>query len=503
MLSPRYFHSATTLANGKVLIAGGYLGAPPSEQRTASAELYDPSSNSFIALPDMSAVRVGHKATLLDSGKVLISGDDPRIELFDPATNTFLQAGVLPWSAFASTAVELGDGQVLIAGGFKDSSYEAAATAVLYDPVAGSTKALPDMGVARTQHAGVLLADGRVLLIGGTGDLQDTVGFSSAEIFDPMSGQFRTLGATAPIGVGHTASLLPSGRVLFAGGTTVGADLAQVWDSVGLGPTGRMRSPRTGHSATVLDSGDILLAGGASWGESQASAETYAWGKGTFEAVGTMTQPRSNHAATRLVTGDILMTGGTVQKAVEVYSQSDRAFRGAGDLIVARSRHAAVLMPSGKVLLAGGVDATNELVSSGLDGVCGIAAPGSDPKQACSEEPTHTCGRTGVCGGSTQCEVAADGTGCDLDAVCVKRVCTATLGKTCKSTAECAGGQTCDEERVCARYRSAGDPVELGGCAASGSERARPGMESVASLLGLALWGWGRRRTPRRSRRSS
>ena len=123
MNTPRTNATATVLANGKVLIAGGDF-----DNSLSSTELYDPVSNTFAAAtPSMNGVREAATATLLSSGKVLIAGGldnsgfgNPlgTTELYDPATNTFAASTPsMNNGRYDATATLLPNGKVLIAGG--------------------------------------------------------------------------------------------------------------------------------------------------------------------------------------------------------------------------------------------------------------------------------------------------------------------------------------------------------------------------------------------------
>ncbi len=120
MNSPRSYHTATLLPNGKVLIVGGRRTI---REELDSAELYDPALHKFIPTGKMLSAREGHTATLLQDGKVLITGGFvtgevlTSAELYDPISGTFSPTGSMAETRTWHTATLLPNGTVLIAGG--------------------------------------------------------------------------------------------------------------------------------------------------------------------------------------------------------------------------------------------------------------------------------------------------------------------------------------------------------------------------------------------------
>ncbi len=279
MINPRYAHTSTRLANGDVLITGGFtydkstcsdLDPSPAVK---SSELYDHTYGSFQATGSMAQERGGHTATLLADGRVLIAGGgkagsdafpsefgDGAItaEVYDPVTGAFTSTGNMLTGRVGQTATLLADGKVLIAGGWTSSN--ATATAELYDPLTGAFTPTGSMTSARTAHTATRLHDGRVLITGGIYD-QSNAGSDSAEIYDPDTGSFAATGSMGLARRLHTATLLPNNTVLVVGG---GSLVAEIYDpgTDSFTPAGLTESDRSGHSATLLQNGEVIVIGG-------------------------------------------------------------------------------------------------------------------------------------------------------------------------------------------------------------------------------------------------
>jgi hypothetical protein len=226
------------------------------------------------------------------------------------------------------TGTLLVNGKVLIAGG---AIYEpdpwcpvGMASAELYDWTVGSFSQIGSMTSPRYGHTATPLSNGEVLITGGFGSTDDcedlgTPILSSAELYDPSHGSFNATGSMMEERAGHTATLLPGGKVLVAGGMEgSGSKTAEIYDpqTRGFSSTGDMSIRRSSHTATLLSNGKVLIAGGIKPGSkpysgtATALAEIYDPGTGTFSPTGSMTAARWGHTATLLATGRVLITGG-------------------------------------------------------------------------------------------------------------------------------------------------------------------------------------------------
>jgi hypothetical protein len=346
----RQIQAQTTLADGRVLIAGGY---DSNNAALASATLYDPKTNTFTRTSPMTAARGLFTATLLADGRVLVTGGGhaswvgglgapylASAELYDPKTGTFSPTGSMSTPREDHTATRLPDGRVLIVGG-DDAAGHSIATAEIYDPRTGGFSSTGSMHTARGFHTATLLADGRVLVAGGESAAWSAAGaLASAEIYDPATGTFSATGSMTTERAYHTATLLANGRVLITGGNaSVGLVSAEIYDPTSgtFSATGSMADARVFHTATLLPDGHVLVAGGGgdyTNGAFLLTAETYDPTTGRFTATGSMATGRTFHAATLLADGRVLVTGGfgpiAPLASAEIYDPRTGSFKPAG-----------------------------------------------------------------------------------------------------------------------------------------------------------------------------
>ncbi len=330
MNTARSQHTATLLADGRVLLAGGAQGSTI----LSSAEIYDPSTGLVAPTGDLTVPRVLHIATLLADGRVLIFGN-ATAELYDPSIGTFTATGNMT-TPHGCNAALLKNGKVLLVD--DPPPFGSSATALLYDPDTGTfapTGAYASTAMAEQDHKlfpsygdsncprAIPLADGRVLIAGGI----------FAEIYDPDVGAFSITGRvttsngfmeTVPQGWldPGTAALLLDGTVLFDGGD---GDLGPAYGGWIYDPssgtftgTGNMTTPRESNTITLLPDGKVLVAGSFETGGFQgglppradASAEVYDPAARAFTPGPDMTTPRYSHTATLLNNGRVLIAGG-------------------------------------------------------------------------------------------------------------------------------------------------------------------------------------------------
>lgn len=320
LISGRERHTATLLPDGRVLVTGGTDGLNTA---LASSEIYDPKNNRWTRAAPMSATRLDHTATLLRGGKVLVVGGFSQpvpsstlasAEIYNPTTNTWSAAAPMAGSRARHTATLLKNGRVLIVGGtsfdVRDNGifFNHPPDAEIYDPAVNRWSVTTPMAFRPLDHTATLLADGRVMVAGG----QESP--TSVERYDPTQIRWSSAPSMTVGRWGHTATLLASGSVLVAGGVTAQSpDIPVPVSDVNLYDPRRDRwsgvastiAKHVGHTATLLQNGQVLVLGGID----RVRPEVYDPARNQWIATGPAIQ-RYNHTATRLLDGRVLVAGG-------------------------------------------------------------------------------------------------------------------------------------------------------------------------------------------------
>ena len=322
----RALHTLSIMWGGRTLITGGWNG----KAALSSAEIYDLSKGTFSATGSMKYARSQHRATMLFDGRILITGGldssgNPiaSAEIYNPTTGTFSETkgGPMATARYAHRVSTVGDGKVLITGGF-GAGGAALATCELFDPDPASETFSPaiSLGHARGNHSATELPTGEVLIAGGN-DGSGVLG--STELYDPDTNTFRpgprpTLNQARQ---SHSAWVIPNGLVLISGGNndpSIDWDIqmsflssAELYDLATdtFTTTGSKNNATSGGITYPLWTGKLLSAGG---GTNEAELYTPEM-PGTIEtwvATANMNAPRTNAVYFYLDDGRVLMVGG-------------------------------------------------------------------------------------------------------------------------------------------------------------------------------------------------
>lgn len=224
-----------------------------------------------------------------------------------------------------------------------------------------------EMHAPRAAHSASALPDGRVLIAGG---FAQQGGAGSAEFYDPRSNRFVPAPAMHTPRHSHAAVTLADGRVLIIGGYAADGrtlDGAEIFDPATnrFVPTGSLVAARANAIAVVLTDGRVLVMGGLGpdW-TYLASAELFDPRSGRFTTTGAMRVARTAHAAVRLADGRVLVVGGhrgrraamSVHASAERYDAATGQFTLVGEMQVRRHKHDLALLADGRVLVTAGSD---------------------------------------------------------------------------------------------------------------------------------------------------
>jgi hypothetical protein len=308
------------------------------------------------------------------------------------SAGTFATTGSMTTPRFGHTATLLADGRVLIVGGYTDENAvevprARTASAELYDPATGTFRPTGNMIAARVNHTATLLPNGRVLIAGGVAvdyvyGVTNTSDWASAELYDPSTGTFAAAANMTTPRSDHTATLLLDGRVLIVGGDRAATNhsRAEIYDPVL--NTFTVTPDMWGAPVILLSDGRVLLAG-SPWAPTPAST-LYDPRTGAVNPTGGTTL-LTDHAIL-LPNGKILEAGGNNDPGPtdlsEEYDPSTGMFNRTGSMTAPRANYTTTLLPDGKALIAGG-RTLNHVTFSGREGIvyfcCTASAERYDP----------------------------------------------------------------------------------------------------------------------------
>lgn len=324
-------HASVVTGDGAVLVIGGSR----AEGILSSAiDRFDPATQAVTRIGQMASGRSDHHALRLPDGRVLVLGGLQSAnvrsftELIDPATGAARHAGdhAQPRGRHASSL--LADGRVLVTGGLSRDSAE------IWDPATERWRLLDRrMAHDRQHHTQTLLADGRVLIVGGASDGAGP-NYQSAEVFNPQTESFAPLAqlrdATIPRRHFHSAHRLADGTVLIVGGSFQGQDLLPQASVLridatlgGLLPAPDLMVPRTLVKSVLLSGDRVLMAGGQT-GEAFASDHAALYEPARQRTTAALPGARAWHSINALPDGRIIVVGGeeadgTLQHDICIY----------------------------------------------------------------------------------------------------------------------------------------------------------------------------------------
>jgi hypothetical protein len=332
----RWGLTVTVLDNGTVMAVGGQERRSFSRNAPIEAELLAAGSKEWLKTEPMRYERSFHTATTLPDGRLLVAGGSGRevlteeeaqdrpfrgrqdlssVEVYDINTGEWTEVAELQSRRHGGGAVLLEDETVLVVGG--SSGVQVEARAEYYVPDQDVWVEIAHLSQARKFHTATLMVDGRVLVTGGQ---TRELALASTEIYDPFDGIWTIVADLVRPRSGHTASLLRDGRVMVVGGSDLGATnvlgpetSAEIYDPVTDKWTviyGDLR-PRLGHAAVTLPDGRVVVIGGEDLvGLSIAAVEVYQPATDTWKIAGSLPHGRSLLAATLLPDGSVLIVGG-------------------------------------------------------------------------------------------------------------------------------------------------------------------------------------------------
>jgi N-acetylneuraminic acid mutarotase len=329
-------------------------------------------SGTWMYTGNLNQARFNHSAVLLNTGKVLVFGGQYALrhakaillsELYDPATGVWTSSGSSNGSLEYGTATLLPNGKVLATRGCIDNSCNnPLGSAELYDPTSGTWSLTGSMVTPREYHTATLLTNGKVLVAGGCYSACGIYNMPNAELYDPATGQWSATGSMSNARAQHTATLLPNGKVLVAGGIS-GSNIvasAEIYDPTSgiWSPAPSMANARRFAHAALLTNGKVLVMGGQNLTVTLSAAETYDPLANKWSSAGKMSSPRLYFAAAPLPLGKILAVGGAdpsnILASADIYDPATGRWSATGSMNLGRIYFTATALVDGRVLAAAG-----------------------------------------------------------------------------------------------------------------------------------------------------
>lgn len=407
-----------------------------------------------------------HGAVALADGRVLVVGD--AAELFDPATGAWSAAGAPGEIVLGGrSAARLDSGDVLVMGGVKNLfTLESSAAAWLYSVSANGWIAVAPMSQARSGHTATLLPTGRVLVCGGT---HSAMFASSCELWDSANSWVSAAPMNATR-LGHAATLLPDGKVVVSGGVAGGVALTITEMLASEGgrwtPLDTLVEGRATHGAVVLASGELLVVGGTGGAKVLTSAELFSATTNQWTQTGSLVAGRNFADALLLKNGCALAVGGkTVNDAAlpsaEFFDPKVKLWLSAPTMPEPRFYARATLLEDGRVLVTGGYSDPDDSGSVSDNAWLLSLSEQGEPCISDCQCATGNCS-SGVC-----CSSACDGAceACDATGTCSKVPAGSDPGEDCADdgAASCGQDGQCDGEGACRLYQ-AGTSCGENGC---------------------------------------
>jgi len=369
MTSPRFIHRTAKLHDGRVLLTGGQIQNSPSSIVTNSVEVFNPADNAVSPAHPMTVARWSHAAITLHDGRVLVTGGrtasaaPPGVvlataEIYDPLTDTWTETAGAMNNARRSHAMSvLPDGRVLVSGGgggVATASSPAIQTAEIFDPATGMFTLVAPMIEKRSAHSSTLLADGRVLVTGGSAGNGTLYPTKSAEIYDPATDTWTNVG---PMFFSHLAQ-----------------NPGQLRD-------GRLVQPSSYYNDTHTS------AGGRITDESEMYTPSPG-GNGAWTVIDPMFKQRIDIGAMPLLDGTLLVAGGVTtspsypsifQSSSEVFDPSlgsNGQWKLSGIMSSGRDEFSGVLLDDGRAMISGGFVSPGAVLLNSIE----IYTPGLKPQ---------------------------------------------------------------------------------------------------------------------------